>query len=245
LFYTMSVKVMAKIWEAGPPQQGDRFVLLAIADHANDEGEAFPGVAGLARKTCMSERGIQKILRRLEAGGWLVTEQRQGRYHCNLYTVMTPNVVHRVKAEQHQQTPNKDAIDPERSSLDPEHGSPKPSLTINRNIIPQVQETGTDQPEPKDDTYERLYGIYPRKVAKGAALKAIQRALKKIDAAALEVAVREFAAAVAVWPKEERQFVPHPATWFNGERWKDDRSEWKREPKKSLTEQHQPAISFA
>jgi hypothetical protein len=238
----MSVKVMAKIWEAGPPQQGDRFVLLAIADHANDEGEAFPGVAGLARKTCMTKRGVQKILRRLETGGWLVTDKRQGRYNCNLYTIMTPNV---VQLSTDAVTLNVVPSDPERSSLDPEHGSPKPSLTINRNIIPQVQETGTDQPEPKDDTYERLYGIYPRKVAKGAALKAIQRALKKIDAAALEVAVREFAAAVAVWPKEERQFVPHPATWFNAERWNDDRNEWKREPKKSLTEQNQPAISFA
>lgn len=236
---------MARIWEAGPPSLGDRFVLLAIADHANDEGQAFPGIAGLARKTCMTERGVQKILRRLEADGWLVTERRQGRYHCNLYTVVTPNVVHRASAEQHQQTPNKDATDPERSSLDPEHGSPKPSLTINRTVIyPEFQETGTETTEPKDPS-EQIYGYYPRKVGKGSALKAIQRALKKTSPDALEAAVREYAAAVASWPKEERQFVPHPATWFNQERWNDDRAEWKREAKKSLTEPHQPAIRFA
>jgi hypothetical protein len=126
----MSVKVMAKIWEAGPASLGDRFVLLAIADHANDEGQAFPGVGSLARKTCMTERGVQKILRRLEADGWLLTDKRQGRYNCNLYTVMTPNLVHPTGAETNKKTPNKDALDPERGSLDPERGSPKPSLTI-------------------------------------------------------------------------------------------------------------------
>lgn len=227
----MSIKLMSLIWEAGPPQQGDRFVLLAIADHANDEGEAFPGVAGLAQKTCMTTRGVQKILRRLEAGGWLVTDKRQGRYHCNLYTVLTPNVVH----------PSTDAVtlnvvpsDPERSSLDPEHGSPKPSLTVIRNTTPEAL------PE-----VENIYEAYPRKVEKVRALKAIQKALKKTSPGELLLAVQEFAAAMKLWPKEDRHFIPYPATWFNRERWKDDRQEWIRRPKIGLTEPHQPAISFA
>jgi hypothetical protein len=165
---------MAKIWEAGPPSLGDRFVLLAIADHANDEGQAFPGVGSLARKTCMTERGVQKILRRLEADGWLLTDKRQGRYRCNLYTVMTPNVVHPTGAETNKKTPNKDALDPERGSLDPERGSPKPSLTI---IEPSFR--GSElSPKTKSAIVSEIYALYPRKVARAAAEKAISKALK-------------------------------------------------------------------
>lgn len=81
---------MSAIWESGPAKQADRFVLLAIADYANDDGEAWPSIAGICRKTCMSERGVQGVIRRLEADGWLSVEVGNGRKNCNLYTVKNP-----------------------------------------------------------------------------------------------------------------------------------------------------------
>ncbi len=33
---------------------------------------------------------------------------------------------------------------------------------------------------------------------------------------------------VSRWPAEDRKFVPHPATWFNQERYLDDPKEWQR-----------------
>jgi hypothetical protein len=220
----MSVKVMAKIWEAGPASLGDRFVLLAIADHANDEGQAFPGVGSLARKTCMTERGVQKILRRLEADGWLLTDKRQGRYRCNLYTVMTPN---------------KDALDPERGSLDPERGSPKPSLTIKepsfRGSEIFEEPKAVRSLKTKSAIVSEIYALYPRKVARAAAEKAISKALATTPAEALREAVSAYAAAVALWPPEELQYVPFPASWFNGGRWEDDRATWQKKPKNGLT----------
>jgi hypothetical protein len=235
----MSVKVMAKIWEAGPASLGDRFVLLAIADHANDEGQAFPGVGSLARKTCMTERGVQKILRRLEADGWLLTDKRQGRYRCNLYTVMTPNVVHPTGAETNKKTPNKDALDPERGSLDPERGSPKPSLTIKepsfRGSEIFEEPKAVRSLKTKSAIVSEIYALYPRKVARAAAEKAISKALATTPAEALREAVSAYAAAVALWPPEELQYVPFPASWFNGGRWEDDRATWQKKPKNGLT----------
>ena|SRR3990167_9730208 len=70
---------------------------------------------------------------------------------------------------------------------------------------------------------EILYQRYPRKVGKGAAKKAIGRALDKAPYDLLLEAV--FAYAVAR-QGQDKQFTPHPATWFNEERWMDDRSEW-------------------
>lgn len=70
--------------------------------------------------------------------------------------------------------------------------------------------------EPDDDFIE-WYAAYPRHVGKGAAARAYRSARKKVDAATLLVGA-ERAAAQAGDP----QFIPHPATWLNGERWLDD-----------------------
>ncbi len=77
---------------------------------------------------------------------------------------------------------------------------------------------------------EEIYALYPRKVGRAAAIKAIQRALKKCDADELVKAVSEFASIVRDY---ERRFIPHPATWFNQERWADDRREWRAQYRKS------------
>lgn len=69
------------------------------------------------------------------------------------------------------------------------------------------------------ETAERIYGLYPRKIGKPAALKSILKALKGNDAEKLETAVKAFAAARV---GTDMEFCPHPATWFNQERFNDD-----------------------
>src|SRR3990167_1862607 len=70
-----------------------------------------------------------------------------------------------------------------------------------------------------------LYSAYPRKVGKGKAMKAIRLALKKTTFDVLREAVVAFAKARE---GQDQQFTPYPATWFNEERWNDDRREWSR-----------------
>ena len=77
--------------------------------------------------------------------------------------------------------------------------------------------------ETSTNTAEQLYQAYPRKVGKGAALKAIKVALGKVDFGVLLEAVQAYAMARV---GQDRQYTPHPATWFNQGRWNDDRSEW-------------------
>ena len=68
-----------------------------------------------------------------------------------------------------------------------------------------------------------IYAAYPRKVGRGAAIKAISKALKIVPFDELLEAVEMYARSR---DGQERQFTPHPSTWFNQERWTDDRSEW-------------------
>lgn len=66
---------------------------------------------------------------------------------------------------------------------------------------------------------ESIYQAYPRKVAKIPALKAIERALRKVSAESLLESTRSFARSCV---GKDPQYIPHPATWFNAGRWEDE-----------------------
>ena len=70
---------------------------------------------------------------------------------------------------------------------------------------------------------EAIYQAYPRKVGRGAALKAIEKALGKVKSPEWLLArVKQFASSSG---GQAGQFTPHPATWFNQERWNDEQDE--------------------
>lgn len=79
-----------------------------------------------------------------------------------------------------------------------------------------------------------IYEAYPRHEGRGAALKAISKALRTRSALQLMTATKAYAAAVALWPrtarytKEGTDTVPHASTWFNQERYLDDPKVWVR-----------------
>ncbi len=66
--------------------------------------------------------------------------------------------------------------------------------------------------------FSSIYDLYPRKVGKTAAIKAIQKALQKIGYDELLEKTQQFAESVA---GADMQYIPHPATWFNQERYND------------------------
>lgn len=69
-----------------------------------------------------------------------------------------------------------------------------------------------------DAEFEEWYAIYPRKVGRGQALKAYRAARKKASA---EEIVSGLRAQLEDLTSREKAFIPHPATWLNGERWAD------------------------
>lgn len=77
-----------------------------------------------------------------------------------------------------------------------------------------------DEPDVPDPREEQLYQMFPRKVAKPAALKAIRRALKQTTFENLSNKIRLYASRCRADGTEER-YICHPATWFNQGRWMD------------------------
>jgi len=117
---------MSCVWQDGPADKSEILVLIALADFCNDDGECWPSVAGIARKSRMTERGVQKIIGRLCEIGWVTINPNAGRKGCNLYTVSPPNPVH----PRTPFTPNAVTQPPNHVPLTPEPRSPEPSITI-------------------------------------------------------------------------------------------------------------------
>jgi Helix-turn-helix domain len=83
----MSVAMLSRVWKHSKARLGDRLVLLALADFADDAGEAWPSVETLAKKSRLSERETRYALRRLERSGELKTLPNKGPRGCNVYQI--------------------------------------------------------------------------------------------------------------------------------------------------------------
>lgn len=70
--------------------------------------------------------------------------------------------------------------------------------------------------------FDAFYAAYPRKVARVAALRSWRN--KKVSEDTFKTIMKALDAhkESAQWRKNGGQFIPHPATWINQERWNDE-----------------------
>jgi hypothetical protein len=67
----MSIAVSSRVWKFSRHKSGNLLVLLAVADHADEEGNAWPGIDRLARMTRLSDRHVRRCLNALLETGEL------------------------------------------------------------------------------------------------------------------------------------------------------------------------------
>jgi uncharacterized protein YdaU (DUF1376 family) len=88
-------------------------------------------------------------------------------------------------------------------------------LTINQYIKPS-------SPDKPDDGFAEFWKAYPRKVGKGAALKAWAKIKSKADTLQAILKAIAWQRTADQWTKDGGQFIPHPSTWLNEQRWLDE-----------------------
>lgn len=83
---------MSSAWLLDLPSN-QKFVLLALADSANDNGVCWPSISTIATKCGMSERSVQAHISALEKMGILTRDERSGRstiYRIDPRKICTP-----------------------------------------------------------------------------------------------------------------------------------------------------------
>lgn len=83
----MSVRAWDKVWKLSSHGGTELLVLLAVADHADEDGRAYPSVGALATKCRMTTRNVNHILRALQASGELDVQRNEGPYGTNRYRI--------------------------------------------------------------------------------------------------------------------------------------------------------------
>lgn len=94
--------------------------------------------------------------------------------------------------------------------------SPEPSLEPSLEPILAQNEISGDSVKV---SFEEFWTVYPRKVGKGAALKAFKAAAKNNNVQDVIAGAKRMANDPNI---PASQFVPYPATWLNREGWNDE-----------------------
>lgn len=99
------------------------------------------------------------------------------------------------------------------------------SYEVDSNIVDISKNNRTKSITPSSenisDPFEVFWWTYPRRIGKGATRTAFARAKKKADVLHILNAAHQYSA-FCVEQGTEKQFIPHPSTWLNQERWDDD-----------------------
>jgi hypothetical protein len=227
------MSIEATVWalkHAPVPDAIAHLVLIGLADHAAADGTcAWPSVTTLAGYARCSERSVQRKLRDLEALGVILQGNQQIVNHLRpdrrptVWDLPIHGVTERHPAQRGDRTGTDGVTDrAERGDTEGANGvtllSPEPYINH-----PEPSE-GTVQPAGPADRFQEFWDAYGKKKSRGQAITAWKRALKKAEAEVIIAA----ALAHAEWHVKagtEAQFIPHPATWLNGERWADERPE--------------------
>ena len=213
-----------------------KLVYARLAQYAGKVGRCFPKQESIAREIGVSERTVRNAIEELEKNGLIIVSQ-VGLQMPNEYAFLHHEwmdlsamdfIGDDFSFENVSDLERKELTSPERQNLpvncirEENHQEENHTRRIGKGFRQQSWKHSED--------VDKLYAIYPKKVGKGQALKAIAKALKDKPFDFLEQAVREYADAVrrniesGAW--EDMSFVPHPSTWFNGARYEDDRSTW-------------------
>jgi hypothetical protein len=174
----LSIKIMSHVWASGPENSTEVLVLLALADFCNDDGECWPSMATIARKTRMSERGVQKVCARLCEGGWLTISHNSGRKGCNLF-VINPRTTFTPEPRSPRTT---FAKPPNPVHPTPEPGSPEPSRTIKEpsegNTSREIEAALSRFASPDA---ARSFIAYRRKIRKALTITAARRIATQLE----------------------------------------------------------------
>ena len=137
---------MAAVFESRTLGPTERLVMLALADHADEEGKCYPSMQRLCERTGLSERAVQMNVKRLVEAGYLRVSVGGGKGNANLYFV-SPNPA--SDAPRTKCTPAPDAPQtPHQMRANPAPDAPEPSgTTIEPSDIGRVPRAKPRKPE--------------------------------------------------------------------------------------------------
>ena len=182
-----------------------KIVLYWLADHHNETtGACFPSLKTLAQECEMDKATVVRHLDALEKSGLIQRQERtreNGSQTSTSYTLTLTPVAER-------DNPCRKMLQAPVAKCD----------THNLGIYNLENKQVISSPDGFAEFWER----YPRRIGKAAARKAYVKALKVASHDEIMLGLSQQISSLA---SREQQFIPHPSTWLNQERWNDDQEQ--------------------
>lgn len=195
-------------------------ILMYMADKASDDGSGiWVSKKNMAADLEMTDRAVRIHIKDMIAMGVLVEAgQRQCKTGYTVDYTINVDVVGslgstREATEQHAPLNDVHPYPCMTFTPTPEPRSLKPSLE------PSIEPYTSSKDDEVNYYFDQLWSLYPRKVGKGQARKAFKAASKKADFYDLLPKLMDY---VQTLEGKDKQYIPHLATWLNGERWEDE-----------------------
>tara|TARA_R100001163_G_C5068104_1_gene207883 strand:- start:2417 stop:3250 length:834 start_codon:yes stop_codon:yes gene_type:complete len=232
----VSIKAMQAVWNHSKAKGASRLVLLALADHAGEDGIAWPSLKRLAKYThsspCNVSRQLSFLVEKNELSRMGYTKGQKGKRGSTKYRIeVVRNCMsskNATSAKLHDKGGMKSCdnallgADSDRNKTVSSEESPIGSSAIS-HYEPLLEHYSTkDKDSTKDNIQSKLFSqhfddfwkSYPKKVGKGAARKAFKKALKTTSPENIMEGLGKY--------HPDPRFICNPATWLNQERWSDE-----------------------
>lgn len=234
----MSIKLIVQIMEEAELPRPWGAVLLAMADHADDDGNrCFPSVDRIAWKANYKPRQVSNIIRDMTAAGILTKVREASRHHPIEYKINVENTPRKLPFDQwkssngrhaiSQQEEPRDAISQHLEVQSHELGVQSRNLGVQSIaseplIEPSNKPSEGNRHSLAHSRFEQFWKSYPRKIGK----KEAESVFRKIPWSQVDfdgvMEALEMHKLSDQWQKDGGQFIPHPTTWLRKERWEDE-----------------------
>ncbi|MCW4458164.1 hypothetical protein [Microbacterium sp. MPKO10] len=207
----------------------DRLLFIGLWSYVDDNGVGIDRVSDVCADLFAHDLSVSPhdTLMRVKAG--LNRLHTQGV--ISRYEVGAKRFLHIANWSKHQRinrpSPGRYPL-PDKGTAIQNESITESSLSAHESSLPGAGEQGSRGTEEQGSkelahltasvSFEDFWSVWQKRVAKADAEKAWTKAIKKSDP---QVIVD---AAHALWSSPylpERQFIPYPASWLNGERWND------------------------
>lgn len=199
----MSISLMTRVWKLTIPSTA-KFVLLSLADQANDDSVCWPSQPQIAARCSLSDRAVREQIVWLEAKGIIKRTVRAG-----IGTTFTITI--QESDEPRNDVPPQNSVPPRNDvPPTPEQYSGDPGTTF-RQIISNHQE-----PPIYISRFEEFWSAYPKKVGKKKTQEIWKS--KKLDSLADSIlsGLSEYKTVC------KPGFILDPERFLKNERWADE-----------------------
>jgi len=200
----MSLEASKAVWEHSQAKGTARLILLSLADHADEDGVAWPSLSRLAKMANVHVSNISKNLNILIEMGELsrvgTVPSKQGKKGTK-YKILIPRTRGVKKAK-----PSGGA------HLNLAEARYEPPLEPSLSLL--YREQHQKVADLKANNFDQFWEQYPKRVGKGAARKAYLKAVQNVPHKKIMAGLARY--------NPDPNFICHPSTWLNQERWDDE-----------------------